>query len=124
MLKITYLEDDVCLEYLSKSVAVWKSERILLNLRAAVGVFTESSIATLVFPTNLTCLKKFVNLAKQEQIGIVPCDEDYIEVSLSGTWIAQAEDSEAGIFVCEISHDCEYLLAQLWQESKITAPVN
>ncbi|MEM9507522.1 MAG: alr0857 family protein, partial [Cyanobacteria bacterium P01_E01_bin.35] len=105
MLKITYLEDDVCLEHLSKSVAVWKSERILLNLRAAVGVFTESSIATLVFPTNLPCLNKFVNLAKQEQIEVIPCDEDYIEVSLSGTWIAQAEDSEAGIFVCEISHD-------------------
>jgi len=48
MLKITYLEDEINLEYLPKSVEVWKTERILVNLRAAVKVYTESSIATLV----------------------------------------------------------------------------
>lgn len=124
MLKITYLDNDICLKYLPKPLKTWKSERILLNLRAAVGIFTESSIASLVLPANLTCLNKLVHLAEQKLIDVNPCDEEYIEVSLSGTWIAQSEDSEVGIFVCEISPETELLIAQLWKESQIPTPAN
>ena len=124
MLKITYLENDVRLEYLSKSLKVWQSERILLNLRAAVGVFTTSSIASLVFPRHLPRLRELFNLAEREELEVIPCDQEYIEVSLSGTWIAQAENSELGIFICEITPDSERLLAQLWEDSQMATPVN
>ncbi|MEL6439448.1 MAG: alr0857 family protein [Cyanobacteria bacterium J06621_8] len=125
MLKITYLENDICLEHLSKSIKVWKSEISQLNARMTVEVFTESSTASLVFSANLPQLRQLTNIAKKQQIlEIMPCEQEYIEVSLSGTWIAETEDSEIGIFVCEMSSSCEFLLAQLWQDSKIIAPVN
>lgn len=124
MLKITYLENDVCLECLSKSAEVWKSERILLNLRAAVGVYTESSIASLVFPVNLPGLGQLIHLAEQDEIELLPCDDEYIEVSLSGTWITQTEHSELGVFICEITPYSESLLTQLWQDYQMTVPVN
>lgn len=123
MLKITYLEDEICLEYLAKSLEAWKTERILVNLRAAVSVYAESSIASLVFPANVSRLRKLISLAEKELIDIIPCDEEYIEVSLSGTWIAQSKISESGIFVCELDHDSEISLYQLWQESQLHTSV-
>lgn len=124
MLKITYLENDIRLEYLSKSLEEWKSERILLNLRAAVGVFTTSSTANLVFPRHLPRLRELFNLAEREELEVAPCDQEYIEIALSGSWMAQTEQSELGIFICEITPESEQLLAQLWQDSQMATPVN
>lgn len=123
MLKITYLEDEIYLEYLKKSVEVWKTERILVNLRAAVRVYTESSIASLVLPVNFSILQGLKILAEKELIDIIPCDEEYVEVSFPGTWISQTEDHDSGIFVCELDHDSEYFLYQLWQESQVGTSV-
>lgn len=123
MLKITYLEDEINLEYLPKSVEVWKTERILVNLRAAVKIYTESSIATLVLPVNVSILQGLKNLANKGLIEIIPCDEEYVEVSFSGTWISQTEEHDSGIFVCELDRDSEYFLHQLWQESQLGTSV-
>ena len=123
MLKITYLEDEIYLEYLPKSLAAWKAERILVNLRAAVSVYTESTVASLIFPANIPCLKGLMDLAEQELINLIPCDEEYIEVSVVGTWVAHTETSELGIFVCEIDCNSELMIYQLWQESQMQASV-
>lgn len=119
MLKITYLEDEIYLEYLQKSVEAWKADRILVNLRAAVSIYIESSIASLILPINFSELKNFGKLAKIELIDLIPCDDEYIEISLSGTWVAQSKISEKGIFVCELSPESERFLYKLWQESQI-----
>lgn len=118
MLKITYLEDEICLEHLQQPAEVWKADRILLNLRAAVSVYVESSVASLVLPID-PCLKDLVQLAEKELIDIILCDEEHLEVSLLGTWIAESKDSDRGIFICELSYDSEYCLYQLWQQSQV-----
>ncbi len=123
MLKITYLEDQIYLEYLQKSIEAWKAERILVNLRAAVSVYTESSIASLLLRVDPSSLRGLLNLADQELIEFIPCDEEYIEVSVAGTWIAQTEDKESGIFVCELGQESECFLHQLWQESQVGTSV-
>ena len=123
MLKITYLEDQIYLEYLQKSVEAWKTERILVNLRAAVSVYTESSIASLLLRVDPSSLRGLLNLAEKELIEFIPCDEEYIEVSVAGTWIAQTEDNESGIFVCELGQESECFLLQLWQESQVETSV-
>ena len=118
MLKITYLEDLIRLEHLPQPIEVWKSDRILVNLRAAASVYVESSMASLVFPID-SCIRELVELASKELIDIFPCDEECIEVALSGTWVAENQSSEVGIFVCELSPDSERCLYKLWQESQI-----
>ena len=118
MLKITYLEDEICLEHLQQPVEVWKSDRVLVNLRAAANVYVESSMASLIFPIDF-CIRELVELASKELIDIFPCDEECIEVALLGTWVAENRSSEIGIFVCELSPDSEHRLYQLWQESQI-----
>ena len=118
MLKITYLEDEIHLEHLQQPIEVWKSDRIIVNLRAAASVYIESSMASLIFPID-SCIRELIELASKELIDIFPCDEECIEVALSGTWVAENQSSEIGIFVCELSPDSEHCLYRLWQECQI-----
>ncbi|MEO1672805.1 MAG: alr0857 family protein [Cyanobacteria bacterium J06631_2] len=122
MLKITYLENEIYLEYLDKSIEVWKADRILVNLRAAVSIYVESSIASIVLPIT-SSLNSLIRLAENQSIEIVPCDEEYLEVGLLGTWLAQESTSEEGVFVCELNPEIEYCLYRLWQESQIGTSV-
>ena len=120
MLKITYLEDVIRFEHLQQPIEVWKSDRVIVNLRAAASVYVESSMASLVFPID-SCIRELVEIASKELIDIFPCDEEYIEVALSGTWVAENQSSEIGIFVCELSPESERRLCRLWQETQIEA---
>ena len=123
MLKITYLEDGIYLEYLQESVEVWKASRVLVSLRAGASIHTESTTASLVLPAYTPYLAGLVELEENKLIKIAPCDEQYLEVSLSGTWVSQSADSEEGVFVCELNHSSEYFLYELWQESQVGTSV-
>lgn len=124
MLKITYLENDIYLEQLDKSVEVWKADRILVNLRAAFSIYVESSIASIILPITYQ-VNSLVKLAKEQPIELIPCDEEYLEVALIGTWMAQEQDSESGVFVCELGREIENCLYELWQESQVsTSAIN
>jgi hypothetical protein len=122
MLKITYLEDGINLEYLEESVEVWKANRILVNLRAGVCIYVESSIANIVLSIS-SGTHNLVKLAENQPIELIPCDENYLEVGLIGTWLAQTKNSEEGVFVCEFNHEIEYSLYCLWQVSQIGTSV-
>ena len=123
MLKITYLEDGIYLEYLSESVEAWKANRVLVSLRAGASIYTESSTASIVLPAYTPYLAALVELEEKKLIQITPCDEEYLEVSLSGIWVAKSETSEEGVFVCELNHSSESFLYQLWQKSQVGASV-
>ena len=122
MLKITYLEDGIYLEYLEKSIEAWKADRILVSLRAAVGVYAESSIASIVLPI-VPQVSNLIRLAESQPIELVPCDEECLEVGLLGIWIAQDSTSEEGVFVCELNPELEHCLERLWQESQVGTSV-
>ena len=123
MLKITYLEDGVYLEYLQESVSHWKASRVLVSLRAGISIYTEDGVASLVLPAYTPYLAGLVELEEKQLIEVTPCDEEYLEISLSGTWVAQSQDSEEGVFVCEFDCSSEYFLYRLWQESQIGTSV-
>ena len=123
MLKITYLEEEIYLEYLPESVEAWKAARVLVSLRAAASIHIESSIASLILPLNVSCLNELAQLQAKELIEVTFCDEDYIEVALSGIWVAQSPGSEEGVFVCELDRSNEYFLYRLWQESQVGTSV-
>lgn len=123
MLKITYLEEEIYLEHLSKPIETWKAERVLVSLRAGISTYVETGLASLVFPIDAYCLEGLVKLAEKELLDIAPCDEEFIEVALLGTWIAQSKDSELGIFVCELGQENEEFLYRLWLESTVGTSV-
>lgn len=123
MLKITYLEEEIYLEYLQESVEVWKASRVLVSLRAAANIYMEPSTACLIFPANIPDLSGWLELEARANVEITICDAEYIEVSLSGTWVSMSEDSEEGVFVCDLNRRNEDLLYQLWQKSQIVSSV-
>ena len=123
MLKITYLEEGIYLEHQEETVEAWKATRILVSLRAGASIYTEDSIACLVVPAYTSYLAGLVELEEKQLIDITPCDEEYLEIALSGTWVAQSEDSEEGVFVCELNNSSEYFLFQLWQECQVGTSV-
>lgn len=122
MLKITYLEDGINLEYLEEAVEVWKANRILVNLRAGVCIYFESSIANIVLSISAET-NNLIKLAENQPIELIPCDDNYLEVGLIGTWLAQTKNSEEGVFVCELNHEIEYSLYRLWQASQVGTSV-
>ncbi len=119
MLKITYLEEAIYLEYLEESIEAWKANRILVSLRAGINIFIESSTACLVIPIDSRYLIDIAELEAKQLIEVFPCDEQYLEVVVPGAWVSQSEDSEEGIFVCDLSLGGEYLLYSIWQESQV-----
>ncbi|WP_319420661.1 alr0857 family protein [Pleurocapsa sp. FMAR1] len=119
MLKITYLEEGIYLEYLEESIEAWKANRILVSLRAGINIFVESSTACLVIPIDSRYLVDIAKLEAKQLIEVFPCDEEYLEVIVPGTWVSQSEDSEEGIFVCKLGLGDEYLLYSIWQESQV-----
>lgn len=123
MLKITYLEDQIYLEYLEESIETWKANRILVSLRAGMSIYVESSTACLVVPIDTPYLAALAQLEAKELIEITPCDDEHLEVTLSGTWVTSNENSEEGIFVCDLSHSIEYAIYQMWQESQVGSSV-
>ncbi|MGL6345252.1 MAG: alr0857 family protein [Waterburya sp.] len=123
MLKITYLKEGIYLESLDESLETWKANRILVSLQAGMSIYVELGTACLILPSKMLYMKDLAILEAQELLEITPCDEEYMEISLSGTWIAKDEHSEEGIFVCAFDGSSEQLLYKSWQKSQIEVSV-
>jgi hypothetical protein len=120
MLKLTYTENGFCLERLTLPLEDWVTTRVLLSLRAGTAICVEPSTASFLLPIDLPNLEDLAKLEEEngDIIALSPCDAEYLEVSLNGTWISGDSDSEEGIFVCLMSDRAEFFLDKLWQESQ------
>ncbi len=124
MLKITYTETGFHLEYLTESLETWVSKRTLVSLRAATSIYVEPYTASLMLRANLPYIKDLKTLTEDNEIvELTACDDEYLEVSLQGTWVSSQENSEEGVFVCEMNPNTEFFLNKLWQEYQLGASV-
>lgn len=123
MLKITYLEDEIYLEYLSESVKTWTDRRVLVSLGAGANIYIKASIACLTLAADVSNFSHLRSLEARGIIEVTPCDEEYVEVSFQGTWVASHQNSEEGVFVCDLSNSNEFFIYKLWQESQIASSV-
>ncbi|MBD2576858.1 alr0857 family protein [Oscillatoria sp. FACHB-1406] len=124
MLKLTYLENGFDLERLAQSLEDWVEVRVLVAMRSATAICVEPTTASFLLPIDLPYLKELEALAMREEgdsIALAVCDEEYIEVSLNGTWVSSAPDGEEGAFVTALSDRVEFFLFKLWQEAQSLA---
>ena len=120
MLKITYTETGFYLEYLTESLETCVGKRTLVSLRAATSIYVQPYTASLMLNANLPYVKDLKTLAKDNEIvDLSVCDDQYLEISLQGTWVSSQENSEEGVFVCELNQNTEFFLNRLWQESQL-----
>lgn len=121
MLKLTYTENGFHLEHLAQSLEDWVTTRVILALRTGTHLYVEPTTASLMLPRDLpdlADLETVIEKADDEMVELSVCDEEYVEVTLQGTWLASTPKSEEGIFVCVMSDRAEFFLYQLWQAAE------
>jgi hypothetical protein len=53
------------------------------------------------------------------QLSIAPVDEEFIEVSVQGSWIASTCEAHEGMFVTVLSDRAEFFVEKLWQATQV-----
>jgi len=124
MLKLTYTEDNLHLEYLGEPLEEWIAARVVFNLRLGKGINLQPSHAAFLVPIFLPLVRHLQSqLARRQDpdIGVCLGDRDYLEISLRGTWISHEatnspDTSNQGVFVTSLPYGVEFLLLKVWQE--------
>jgi hypothetical protein len=120
MLKVTYTETGLYLEYFSEPLSEWLKVRNRLALTLDRSLWMEHCSAAILLPASLEDLDRLEDAIAQEayNVSISICDVEYIEVSLPGVWIPCQSNEFEGVFVTAIGQPTEQLLHSLWQASQ------
>lgn len=121
MLKITYTETGFNLEHLADSLEQLVVRRIILAMRVGQSVLVEPSKASFLLPADLPLLNLLHAEAlryDREKIELSVADENYIEVTLQGTWIAANSHTAEGLFLTAMSERTELYLFKCWEQAK------
>lgn len=120
MLKLNYTEDGLHIEQITDSLQQVIAQRVVLALRLGQPLFLEPGCASFLLPANLPELSQLEIALQQEgnsAVTIVPVDDEFVEVGLSGIWVAQNREAHAGIFLSAIEDCVEFYIYKLWQMS-------
>jgi hypothetical protein len=124
MLKLTYTESGFRLERLMLSFEAWVTQRVSLTLCAGQKLYIEPSTASFLLRANdpgLFRLTEVLGQGHRPSISLSPVDEEFVEVSLKGSWIAESTDAHEGIFVATFSDQLEACIYRLWKTPKAQA---
>lgn len=122
MLKLIYTEDGLILESVNKTINALINQRIQLSLAAAQPFYLENSTATLLLnldTKDFQILQTALSQDKTQSIHASVLEGDCVEVTLTGTWLAQDPESESGIFLAVLGQDSEILIREYWQISEL-----
>ncbi len=126
MLKLTYTDMGLHLEWLADSLEAVVEQRVILALRTGQPIYVEPSRASFLLPADLpelADLEVAIAQAKTDSIALYPVDAEDVEVNLRGTWLAATTQAQEGVFVTAMSdgfqpttgHHLELLVHKLWQ---------
>ena len=118
MLKLTYSDADLLIEHLDLTVEAMVTQRSLVALRAGQPLMVQPGYGAFALPSDLPGIAA-LKAGSQGAIDIAPCDIDWLEVTLRGTWLADDAASAEGILVAELGLQLESQLVALWQRSLI-----
>lgn len=119
MLKLIYSELGLKGEQVSGSLEEWTVQRSVFALRVRQVFHIEPGRASFLISIDHPVFDILVEQILSETetpIEICTVDEDCVEISLSGRWIA-ANDHE-GIFITELRDRTESLISQVWETAQ------
>ncbi len=114
MLKLTYSDADLSLEYLAFTIEAVVAQRSIVAVRAGQPMVVEPGYGSFALPGDLPGIAA---LRAEPAIDIDPCDRDWVEITLRGTWLADGTSDTEGILVVELGPALEHRLVTLWQQS-------
>jgi len=121
MLKLTYTENGLHLERVAAPLEMLIAQRVVLALRTGQRLYIEPSTASFLLNSNtpgLTQLRRSLQLEQQQVMTIAPVDDEFVELTVTGSWLATAIDAEEGVFVTALSHLTELLVMKLWETTQ------
>jgi hypothetical protein len=123
MLKLTYTEAGLHMEQVTTPLETLMTQRVTLALRCGHSLYVESGRASFLLRQDTPGLAHLQAALWQERshnVAIAPVDAQFVEVSLSGSWVAENAAAHAGIFLVALSdYRTEFFVYKLWLESQM-----
>jgi len=121
VLKLNYTDVGLFLEQVAAPIEVLVAQRVVLAMRSGQSLHVESGNAAFLIPADapdLVYLQRVLQKELQAEIALSPVDQEFVEICIEGTWIAQDTDANEGTFVTAFSPETEFFLCKLWQTSQ------
>ncbi|MEP0874091.1 hypothetical protein NDA01_30785 [Trichocoleus desertorum AS-A10] len=121
MLKLNYTESGLYMERVVISPELAIAQRVVLAMRLEQCLQVEPGHASFLLPTDVPDLKHLETMLGQEcrgRVTVVPVDDEFVEVSLSGSWIAESKEAHEGMFLTVLGNRVELFIYKLWQMSE------
>jgi len=118
MLKLTYTETGLHMERITAPLEVSIAQRVVLAMRLGQHLHIEPGHASFLLPAAAPSLKQLQQILRVEQTQVVtvtPVDQEFVEATVYGSWIAETTHAEEGVFVTAVSDMAEFLLLRLWE---------
>jgi hypothetical protein len=120
MLKLHCTDNELFMEYITGSaLEIVVAQRVMLAIRSGQPLHVEPGQASFLLPANTSGLAQL----NHPGINIDPVDNEFVEVTVPGTWLAERTDAEEGVFMMALTDGrdanlTEALLYQLWQSTQ------
>jgi hypothetical protein len=135
MLKLNYTDVGLFMERTMTNPELLIAQRVLLAMRLGRSLHVEPGRASFLLPADIPQLK-VLEIALHQEYGsvvtLIVVDEEFVEVGLSGSWIAEDKDAHEGMFLTMMSdslsetlrEQIECFIYKLWQmsEAHISSP--
>jgi len=121
MLKLTYTDSGLHLERAAAPLEVLIAQRVVLAIRTGQRLYIEPGTASFLLHVNtpgLAQLRRSLQMEHSSIMTITPVDDEFVELTVQGSWLAAAIDAEEGVFVTALSHLTELLVMKLWEATQ------
>jgi hypothetical protein len=122
MLKLNYTDVGLYMERTMTNPELLIAQRVLLAMRLGRSIRVEPGRASFLLPADIPQLQVLEMALHQEYgsvVTLIAVDEEYVEVGISGSWIAEDKDAHEGMFLTVMSDRNEFLIYKLWQMSEV-----
>jgi hypothetical protein len=123
MLKLTYTDVGLYLERLNVSLETLVAQRVILAMRLGQTLHIEPGKAAFLLPMDtpgLERLEAMIRLERAQDVVIIAVDDECVEVSIKGNWIAQDVAAHEGTFLAILGDRTEMFVYKLWQMTHST----
>ncbi|MGG6295417.1 alr0857 family protein [Leptolyngbya sp. AN02str] len=126
MLKLTYMDAGLHIEAIAQSLETVVAQRVMLSLQAGQTLHVEPGSASFLLPQHIPGLGDVLTTLGAAGRGLFTLsvvDDTYLEVTLTGQWIASHDAALEGIFLVALPAVVERLLYRTWVASQSVVSV-
>ncbi|MBD3887481.1 hypothetical protein IFO70_38670 [Phormidium tenue FACHB-886] len=121
MLKLSYTEVGLYMEQTMTAPELLIAGRVVLAMRLGQSLHVEPGHASFLLPADIPELEQLEIALQREcspSVTLIPVDKEFVEVSLSGSWVAESKEAHEGMFLTFMSVRTEFFIYKLWKMSQ------